>query len=115
MSSTGVGWSEAEARNRMVEWEKSGLSPKEFAARFGISVRRLMYWLGRLQPTENVPRTGASVASVASPRFVELVVRPPMPAVAEATEVCFPTGHVVRFPAGVGIPELLRAVASLAC
>ena len=42
-------WSEAEGRQVVDEWRRSGLSPADFARRHGLAEVRLLRWRARLE------------------------------------------------------------------
>jgi hypothetical protein len=97
----GVGsWSEDEARSKLVALERSGMSLSAWCTQQNISPQRIYYWRDRLRQQ---PST--------LPRLVEVAVQGrSAPVVSGPIEVVWPSGHVLRVPAAVGVAEVLRAV-----
>ena len=106
-----MSWTEEEARRHVAAFERSGLSLVAFCERLGVSPQRMYYWRARLggsSGTSSVPQL---------PQLVEVALRPAPTAAAAAGQIVleFPSGHVVRVPAAVGLAEVLRAVGLGAC
>lgn len=92
-------WSEDQARAHLEAFSRSGLSLTAYCERIGVTTQRMLYWRDRLQP---------------APQFLEVVVpvaRDPDPLI----ELVFPTGHVLRVPAAIGLESVLRAAGLLSC
>lgn len=90
---------------RMVEWERSGLSRREWCSKHGINVHTLDYWRQQLR-SEPMPRKGKArtklvpimVAAAAAPASIEVVL---------------PSGIQLRVPAGADIAQVARLVHAL--
>lgn len=111
MARTADSWTEAEARRQLAAFEGSNESLAVFCRRIGVSPQRMYYWRDRLRAT------GAGRPSSLVPQFVEVAVRPTTAAAASTgvIELVFPTGHVVRAPASVGLDQVLRAAGLAGC
>lgn len=105
MARTSDSWTESQARDHVAGLASSGLSIEAYAQREGLSRRRLYYWVHRMRlDAERQPIERASVS------FVEVAVSPSPPAIAGVLELEFPSGHVLRVPAALGLDELVRVV-----
>jgi transposase-like protein len=93
-------WRAKEARAILKQLDASGLSVREFAARYGLETQRLYRWRAQL----------ASTGPAAAPPFVE-IERSVGPGV--AIEVVLRSGHVIRVRDGFGEDALRRVVAVL--
>jgi len=91
-------WRAKEARAILKHLEGSGLSVREFAARYGLETQRLYRWRAQL----------ASRGPAAAPPFVEIERSPGV-----AIEVVLRSGHVIRVRDGFGEDALRRVVAVL--
>jgi hypothetical protein len=83
-------WTEDEARRKLAELERSGLSLVAWSSQEGVSPQRLYYWRDRL-----------ALAHRPLPQLVEVAVRPQPHPVGGSIEVVWPSGHVVRVPVAV--------------
>lgn len=97
-------WTEDEARRKLAELERSGLSLVAWSSHEGVSPQRVYCWRDRL-----------AVAHRPLPQLVEVAVRPQPQPVGGAIEVVWPSGHIVRVPAAVGVAEVLRAAGLVGC
>lgn len=103
----GSSWSEDEARRKLAAQERSGLSLAAWCDQEGVSPQRIYYWRDRLR---------TSSPTVSRPHFVELAVRPTAAAAPSGViELVWPSGHVVRVPAAMGLAEVLRAAGLAPC
>ena len=91
-------WRAKEARAILKHLDASGLSVREFAARYGLETQRLYRWRAQL----------ASPGPAPAPPFVEIERTPGV-----AIEVVLRSGHVVRVRDGFGEDALRRVVAVL--
>ena len=101
----------SEMRLALADWQRSGLTLREFGEQRGIPVSTLRWWrrVFRNARAEEVKGTAAENAVV----FTE--VRPPAsvgrtPAV---LEIVVPSGHLVRVPAGADSGTLRQVLAAL--
>ena len=92
----------------MAAFERSGLGLTAFCRRIGVSPQRMYYWRDRLRAAET--ESGALL-----PQFVEVAVRQAHPGPAAVVELGFPSGHVLRVPASIGLDQVLRAAGLVAC
>ena len=93
-------WTEEEARRKLAAFERSGLPLTAWCAQEGVSPQRVYYWRERLR----------ALPPTALPRLVEVAVQPrSVPAPSGMIELVWPSGHVVRVPAAMGLAEVLRA------
>jgi transposase-like protein len=91
-------WRAKEARAILKHLDGSGLSVREFAARYGLETQRLYRWRAQL----------ASPGPATAPSFVEIGRSPGV-----AIEVVLRSGHVIRVRDGFGEDALRRVVAVL--
>jgi transposase-like protein len=91
-------WRAKESRAILKHLDASGLSVREFAARYGLQAQRLYRWRAQL----------ASPGPAAAPQFVEIERSPGV-----AIEVVLRSGHVIRVRDGFGEDALRRVVAVL--
>jgi transposase-like protein len=91
-------WRAKEARAILKRLDASGLSVREFAARYGLETQRLYRWRAQL----------ASAGPAVAPPFVEIERSPGV-----AIEVVLRSGHVIRVRDGFGEDALRRVVAVL--
>jgi hypothetical protein len=91
-------WRAKEARAILKHLDASGLSVREFAARYGLETQRLYRWRAQL----------ASPGPTAAPPFVEIERSSGV-----AIEVVLRSGHVIRVRDGFGEDALRRVVAVL--
>lgn len=98
-------WSEDQARAHLAAFRRSGLALTTYCERIGVSTQRMYYWRERLEPQP-------------APAFVE-VDMPGMDEhdgpVPDMIELSFPSGHVLRVPAALGLDAVLRAAGLLPC
>ena len=92
-------WRAAKAEAVLTAWRRSGQSGAAFARQHGLSVRRLLRWRERLQPT----------APAFHPVRVVERARPIPMRTGEPLELELRGGRRVRVPAGFD-PELLEAL-----
>lgn len=108
-------WREAEARQVIQAWERSGQALSRFAARHGLKASRLARWARRLGKGA-VGRRGR-VSAGAAPlklRFHPVTLVGDAPAVeTRAIEVVLLDGRRVRVPAGVASEDLDRVLRAL--
>lgn len=91
-------WRAKEARAVLKQLDASGLSVREFAARYGLETPRLYRWRAQL----------ASLGPAAAPAFIEVERSPGV-----AIEVVLRSGHVIRVRDGFEEDALRRVVAVL--
>lgn len=101
-----MSWTEVEARRQLAALEASGLSVVEFCDETGVSPQRIWYWRARLR---------GSAGGLQLPQLVEVALRPAAPVACGPFVLEFPSGHVLRVPAGVELAEVLRAAGLAAC
>jgi hypothetical protein len=93
-------WTEAQARETLDAFRRSGLTASAFARQRGVSIHRLQYWRKRLDVSP--PLTFVPVAlpkpAATTPRGLEIVI-------GEA---------VLRVPEGSDVEHVARLVAALA-
>ena len=94
-----------EMQRLVARWERSGLTQAAFARQCGMSVHTFSWWRHRLRAAGVAPATRP-------PRFTEVVLAAPPPAV--VAEVVLRNGWVVRVPlAGVEASAVRTLVATL--
>ncbi|HET9694657.1 MAG TPA: hypothetical protein VFP48_09730 [Steroidobacteraceae bacterium] len=108
-------WREAEARQVIQAWERSGQDLSGFAARHGLKAARLARWASRLGKRA-VGRRGR-ISAGAAPlklRFHPVALIGTTPAVeTSAIEVVLLDGRRVRVPSGVASEDLDRVLGVL--
>jgi hypothetical protein len=75
-------------RSLMGGYEKSGLGPTKFAAREGISLNQLKYWVKKLKKEK-----------ASKPGFIQLTPSPSS-SVSPFVEVYYPNGVKIKVPTG---------------
>lgn len=101
-----LSWTEVEAGRQLAALEASGLSVAEFCDQAGVSPQRMWYWRARLRGRAEGQQL---------PQLVEVALRPAGPVACGPIVLEFPSGHVLRVPAGVELAEVLRAAGLAAC
>jgi hypothetical protein len=94
-------WTEAQAREALDAFRRSGLTASAFARQRGVSIHRLQYWRKRLDaatPLTFVPVSLPEAAVAKASRDLEIVI-------GEA---------VLRVPEGSNVEHVARLVAALA-
>jgi hypothetical protein len=111
-------WSEKQARELLVEQQKSGRGMAEFARERGFSPKRLYWWKGRLAKGD--ARVSASKAAtllpvrvVRSRRCAGVAVARPRPAASSSLEVVVGAGRVIRVGRDFDSALLCRLVRAL--
>ena len=99
-------------KQRVQQWEGSGLGAGEFAAQEGLRVERLRFWKRRLD-ADGARGTSASKASSAKPSFLPVVIAASRSDLKPLLEVVVRTGHTVRVPVDFDDAALLRLLAVL--
>jgi hypothetical protein len=95
-------------RERIDQWDASGLSAGEFASREGVRRERLFFWKRRLRASSAMAVAGVSFAKVSvQPVAAEM-------AVVEPLEVVTRSGHLIRVRSRFDERTLLRLVSVLA-
>lgn len=114
-------WSEADARVVVDAWRRSGATQLAFAARYGISPKRVGRWATRLtapQPDEDLERRSRRSEVRAPVRFHRARVVTASPIVSEesplAIEVILRDGRSIRVPRGFAPEDLHRVLVVLA-
>lgn len=82
-------------RERMAQWQASGLSVRAFCVKHGLIETSFSYWKRELRARDAAASTAAARSSSGKksrPAFVPLTV---LPAATVAVEVRCPSGHVV--------------------
>jgi hypothetical protein len=93
-------WTEAQAREALDAFRRSGLTASAFARQRGVSIHRLQYWRKRLDTSP--PLT-----------FVRVALPKPVATAAQSLEIV--TGEaVLRVPEGSDVEHVARLVAALA-
>jgi len=98
-----------EMRGVLRQWERSGLTQREFAARRGMPVSTLVWWRRVLGWK---PDSGRRSPGPRGAKFVELKLASPAP-LAAPLEVVLPGGALVRVPSGFDAAALRAVVAAL--
>jgi transposase len=106
---------------RVERWRDSGLTAKAFAAEIDVPATSLSYWKWKLRAEqtqtdaseEDVAKPKRGPRSAPTPRFLELVAKPPAVGAATMLEVVFDSGVVVRVPPLFDETTLRRVIALL--
>lgn len=86
---------ERQWRERMAQWEASGLSVRAFCLRQGVTEPTFHYWKRELRARDQATAASSAQKSSAKqspPKFVPVTV---LPAATVSVEVRCPSGHVV--------------------
>jgi hypothetical protein len=94
-------------RERVQQWDTSGLSVREFAAREGLRQERLIFWRRRLRTSAAIAVAGVSFAKVS------VVATPAAEPTAGSLEVLTRSGHAVRVRGHFEESALLRLLSVL--
>ena len=94
-------------RERVENWDASGLSAGEFATREGLRPERLFFWKRRLRASSAIAVAGVSFAKISVQRKIAEAV------VAEPLEVLTRSGHIIRVRPRFDEGTLLRLVSVL--
>ena len=100
-------WSEAEGRQVVDEWRRSGMSPADFARQHGLAEVRLLRWRARLE--EQV----APVDSVTAAFLPVKIKESAEPDMGEGVALVLTSGMVIRVPAGTSPTWVARLVQAL--
>ena len=100
-------WSEAEGRQVVDGWRRSGLSPADFARRHGLAEVRLLRWRARLAE-QAVPADPVMAAF-----FPVKIKESAEQDVGEGVELVLASGGVIRVPAGASPTWVARLVLAL--
>jgi len=102
---------ERQWRERMVRWQASGLTVREFCRRQGLLETSFYYWKRELQKRDTAASATlkSSPAKNSRPTFLPLTV---LPAPTLSVEVRCPSGHVVLLSACevTSLPSLFAAL-----
>lgn len=97
----------AAERARLIEqYQRSGLSRRDFAQKHGFSIYTLHRWLAR---------AGDEAATSQRQQFSEVKLLPSFSSTSWALEIASPTGVTVRFRDLPPIEELTRLLSGAAC
>ena len=100
-------WSEAEGRQVVDEWRRSGLSPADFARRHGLAEVRLLRWRARLEEqVDPVDPVTAAFLPVKIKKSAEQDM-------GEGVALVLTSGVVIRVPVGTSPTWVARLVQAL--
>jgi hypothetical protein len=105
-------WSEAEGRQVVDEWRRSGLSPADFARRHGLAEVRLLRWRVRLE--EKV----AAVDPVMAAFLPVKIKKSAEQDMGEGVALVLTSGVVIRVPVGtspIWVARLVQALEHAPC
>jgi hypothetical protein len=108
-------------RRTLAQWERSGLTLKEFGRRRGMAASTLSWWRHVFRrtnkPTSGAPQRRGRRISPSGRRSATAFTEVPLVASALAApaivEIVLRSGHVVRVPLGVEVARLRAVVAAL--
>jgi hypothetical protein len=100
-----------EMRRALADWQRSGLTLREFGEKRGIPLSTLSWW--RRVFRDGGAEDGNGAAAETPVVFTEVPPPANVPGTPSVLEIVLPSGHLVRVPAGADSDTLQRVLQAL--
>jgi hypothetical protein len=100
-----------EMRRALADWQRSGLTLREFGEKRGVPLSTLSWW--RRVFRDGGAEDGNGAAAETPVVFTEVPPPANVPGTPSVLEIVLPSGHLVRVPAGADSDTLQRVLQAL--